>query len=180
MRRVRALLARQSGYTLVELVVVMLTLGALLAGITTFFVQGSTAELDSNNRFQAQLNANLALSKLRKEAHCASSVTVTSSANVTLTQPSACTGGGGSISWCAVGSSSKYGLYRKSGTTCDATGALVADYLTSSAIFTYTAQSTSALAKLHVDLPVNINPSTRPADSYDLQDDIVLRNSTRS
>jgi len=46
-------------------------------------------------------------------------------------------------------------------------------------IFTYVAQSTSSLAKLHVDFPVNVKPS-KSVELYELADDIVLRNSTRS
>jgi hypothetical protein len=45
--------------------------------------------------------------------------------------------------------------------------------------FNYTAQSTTSLAKLHVDIPVNIKPS-KSVELYDLVDDLVLRNSTRS
>ena len=54
-----------------------------------------------------------------------------------------------------------------------------ADYLTASSIFVYTPQNTSSLAKLNVRLPVNIKPS-EPRSLYNLEDDIVLRNSTRT
>ena len=40
-------------------------------------------------------------------------------------------------------------------------------------------RSTTSLALLHVDLPVNLKPS-RTVDLYELADDIVLRNSSRS
>jgi hypothetical protein len=46
-------------------------------------------------------------------------------------------------------------------------------------LFNYAGQSTSSLAKVHVELPVNVNPR-KSVDTYDLADDIVLRNSTRS
>ena len=46
-------------------------------------------------------------------------------------------------------------------------------------IFNYTAQSLSSLAKLGVDFPVNAKPS-KTVELYELRDDIVLRNSTRS
>ncbi len=46
-------------------------------------------------------------------------------------------------------------------------------------IFNYTPQSTSSLAKLHVDFPVNVKPS-KTVELYELMDDIVLRNSTRT
>ena len=46
-------------------------------------------------------------------------------------------------------------------------------------VFNYAAQSATSLAKLHVDFPVNPKP-TRTVDTYELVDDLVLRNSTRS
>ena len=68
-------------------------------------------------------------------------------------------------------------------------GVLWADYLTPSSsasvcsgalcIFNYAAQSTTSLAKLSVDFPVNLKPA-KTVELYELQDAIVLRNSSRS
>jgi hypothetical protein len=89
---------------------------------------------------------------------------------------------------CASVATNRYALYRVAGTSCTG-GVLWADYLTPSSsaavcsgalcIFNYTAQSTSSLAKLSVDFPVNVKPS-KTVELYELKDDIVLRNSTRS
>jgi hypothetical protein len=46
-------------------------------------------------------------------------------------------------------------------------------------VFNYTAQTTTSLGKLHADFPVNPKPS-RTVDTYELTDDLVLRNTTRS
>ncbi len=158
----------------------MLILGTILAALTTVFVQGSNAELALNRRFQAQLNATVALDRLRRDVHCASSITpVGASSSITLTLPSGCSSGSGSVSWCTVGSGSRYALYREAGATCSASGKPYADYLTAAAVFTYSEPvAATSLAKLHVDLPVNIEPS-KPTDAYELVDDIVLRNSLR-
>ena len=59
---------------MVEMITVMLIMSIVMTGITTVFVQGSNAELDMNNRFQAQTNARLGLDKIRKDIHCASAV----------------------------------------------------------------------------------------------------------
>src|SRR3990170_7266626 len=93
----RARLAREGGYSLVEMLTVMVVLAVVMGAISTLLVQGSKAELDMNNRFQAQSNARLALDRLRREVHCASGITPTgASASVTLTMPSHCpTAGGG-------------------------------------------------------------------------------------
>jgi len=66
------LAAREEGYSLVELLIVMVILGTVLASLTTVFVSGSNAEIDLNRRFQAQQEARLALDKFRTDIHGAS------------------------------------------------------------------------------------------------------------
>jgi prepilin-type N-terminal cleavage/methylation domain-containing protein len=170
----------ERGYTLVEMLTVLVIFGTVMSALLVLLVQGTGAEVDMNNRFQAQQDARLALDKLRREAHCASAVTVSSASSVTLSLPSYCPTGNGSVTWCTVSlGTSRYGLYRKAGAACDSTGVRWADHLTSANVFGYAAQSSTSLAKLSVDFPVNVKPS-RTVDTYELKDDIVLRNSTRS
>lgn len=188
--RVLRTLRREQGYSLVEMLIVMSIMGIVMGSLMTVFVQASNSEADMNNRFQAQLGARVALDKIRREVHCGSVATPAgSSSSVTLTLPSYCKTGSGSITWCTRNvATNRYALYRVVGSSCTG-GVKWADYLAPSSsaptcsgalcIFTYTAQSTSSLAKLHVDFPVNVKPS-RSVDMYELQDDIVLRNSTRS
>jgi prepilin-type N-terminal cleavage/methylation domain-containing protein len=170
----------EGGYTLIEMLTVLLIFGTVMTALMALFVQGTNAEVDMQNRFQAQQEARLALNKLRREAHCASAVSAYSQTSITLTMASYCPTAHSSVTWCTVSiATSRYGLYRKSGGTCDATGVKFADYLTTGNVFTaYSAQSTSSLAKLSVLFPVNPKPK-RPIDSYQLSDDIVLRNSVR-
>jgi prepilin-type N-terminal cleavage/methylation domain-containing protein len=177
--RIRARLRSESGYSLVELLTVMAIMGVVMTGVTALLVQGANAEVDMNGRFQAQQTARVAFDKIRRDGHCASVVALTGQTQATLTVPSAC---GTQFSWCtvAVGSSTtRYALYRQSGATCGTGGVKWADYLTSGNVFTYTAQSSESLAKLSVDLPVNVKP-TRTSETYELKGDIALRNSTRS
>jgi prepilin-type N-terminal cleavage/methylation domain-containing protein len=183
-------LRSERGYTLVEMLTVLVIMGVVMGGLTTVFVSATNSETDMNNRFQAQLNARLALDKMRREIHCASVATPTgSSSSVTITLPSYCKTGSGSITWCTrTVATNRYALYRVAGSSCSG-GVMWADYLTPSAsattcsgalcIFNYSAQSTTSLAKLNVDLPVNVKP-TKTVDLYELQDAIVLRNSSRS
>jgi prepilin-type N-terminal cleavage/methylation domain-containing protein len=175
-RLIRRLRSRQEGYSLIEMVMVMAILSFILAGITTVFVEGTRAELHASNRVQAQLQASSALDRLRRDVHCSSSATV-SGGTLTL---SGCASG--TRYWCTVTSTSKateFALYRSTTSPCDSSGKFYADYLTGSTPFSYTDHSTSSLAKVHVDLTVNINPATA-VDSYELTDDIYLRNSTRT
>ena len=189
-RRLLRRLGREPGYSLVEMLIVMAILGVVMSALTTVFVQATNAEQDMNNRFQAQLTARLALDKMRREVHCASVATPTgSSSSVTLTLPSYCKTGSGSITWCTRSvATNRYALYRVVGSTCSG-GVKWADYLTPTStatvcsgtlcIFNYAAQSTTSLADLKVDFPVNVQPS-KSVELYELIDDIVLRNSTRS
>jgi prepilin-type N-terminal cleavage/methylation domain-containing protein len=176
----------ESGFSLVELLTVMVILVVVLTGLTTLFVQGSNSELDMNNRFQAQLNTRLGLDKLRRELHCANAATVSAAGDsVVLTNPCV-SSNTNNVRWCLSGSGSRYGLYRIVGsnltTTCTTSGAAkYVDYLTnaSGAAFWYDGPWVQSLGKVHVDLKVNVKPS-RTVDTYELCDVVVLRNTTRS
>jgi prepilin-type N-terminal cleavage/methylation domain-containing protein len=188
-RLLRALRGER-GYSLIEMLIVLSITSVVMGSLTVLFIQASNAELDMNSRFQAQQEARLALDKMRREVHCASMATPAGqSSSVTLTLPNYCKTGSGSITWCTRNvATNRYALYRVVGSSCSG-GVKWADYLvpTSSApvcsgalcIFTYTAQSTTSLAKLHVDFPVNLKPS-KSVELYELVDDIVLRNSSRA
>jgi prepilin-type N-terminal cleavage/methylation domain-containing protein len=170
----------ERGYTLIEMLTVLVIFGTVMSALMVLLVHGTNAEVDMNNRFQAQQDARLALDKIRREAHCATAVSVSSASSVTLSLPSYCPTGNGSVTWCTVSlGTSRYGLYRKAGAACDSTGVRWADHLTTANVFSYAAQGPTSLAKLSVDFPINVKPS-RTVDTYELKDDIVLRNSTRS
>jgi hypothetical protein len=161
---------------------VIAILGTVLAALTTVFVNGSSTEGDLNNRFQAQMQAGPALDRLRRDARCASAITpVGAATTITLTMPTQCTGGGGTqVSWCAVGSGTRYGLYRLVGATCSSSGSPIADYLVSPNVFNYTAPvSGTSLGVLQVDLKVNVTPAS-PDTLYELTDTITVLNTTRS
>ncbi len=184
------------GYTLVEMLTVMVIMGIVMTGLTTVFISASKSETDMNQRFQAQLTARLGLDKMRREVRCADTVTaatpsVSQASAITLDLPSYCKTGTGSVTWCTRSiATNRYGLYRVVGSTCSG-GVLWADFLipsgtaptcgtpTALCVFAYTAQSTTSLAKLHLDFPVNRKPS-RTVDTYELADDVYLRNSSRT
>jgi prepilin-type N-terminal cleavage/methylation domain-containing protein len=184
LRRILTRLARdESGYTLMELLVSISILAAVMTSVSVLLVSATNSEVDMNKRFQAQTEARLGLDRLRREVHCAISVSPTGpAASVTLTIPTTCPTSGGStaITWCTVADgANRWGLWRYPGSTCTGTGKKWADHLTQSSIFSYTPQTTDKLALLNVRLPVNVKPS-QTSSQYTLEDDIVLRNSTRS
>ena len=170
----------ETGYTLPELITVLAILSTVLAAMLTMFVSGIRAELDMNERFQAQQEARTALSKLRREVRCASSAT-SAGTSITLSLGTYCKTAQGSpaISWCTVSlSAQRYALYRSPGTTCDGTGAKQADYLTSGSVFALDVAS-GRRPRVVISLPVDANP-TRSAGRYLLEDSITLRNAPRT
>ena len=177
---VRRRLRGEAGYSLVEMLTVMVIMSIVFAGITTVFVSGSKAQTDQDNRFQAQLGGRLALDKIRRDIHCASDVTPYATNSITLKLPSGC---GGDVSWCTVavsGYTNRYRLYRQLGTSCgSASGIKIADYLTNADAFPTFAHASgcSCLASLRVDFLISNKGST--VDAYELTDTIFLRNSTR-
>ncbi len=179
--RLRSLrLGGEAGTTIIEMLTVMVIMSIVFAGITSVFVAGSKAQVDQDNRFQAQVATRLALDKIRRDIHCANDVTPYATDAVTLKISAGC---GGDISWCTAavsGFTNRYRLYRQSGATCSsATGVRLADYLTSGNVFPSFAHTTGCLclASLQVDFPVSVKGTSIGA--YELQDTIFLRNSSR-
>jgi len=186
MTRIRTVLAREEGYSLVELLMVSTILVIVVGSLTTIFVGASKGELDMNQRFQAQEHARLAIDKLRREIHCASAVSPSgTSSSITLTIPAQCPTAQGftAIRWCVLAPPGagvgRYALYRSTAATCTtASGVRWADYLRTQTIFTYTVQSSQSLGSLAVALEVRVNPNVGHG-TFRLNDRIVLRNSSR-
>ena len=184
MRRLLVRLCReQGGYTLMELLVSVSILGSVMASVSVLLVSATKSEVDMNRRFQAQTEARLGLDLMRREVHCAMSVSPSgAAASVTLTIPATCptSGGNTAITWCTVANgTNRWGLWRYPGSNCSGSGKRMADYVTAASVFNYTAQNPNKLATLNVRLPINVKPS-ESRFLYTLEDDIVLRNSTRS
>ena len=181
LRSLRRRLAAEDGYTLTELLTVLAILGTVLSALTALFVSATRAEVDMNERFRAQQNARLGLNRMRRDIHCARTATGTA-VLVTLARPSSgagtyCTSG--DVSWCtAAVAEGRWGLFRKDGGTCDASGVRVADYLVDPNVFGYPPQASGTLATLSVTLRVDIKDDGRAA--YRLEDTITLRKSARA
>ena len=180
MRRLRRLLAGERGYSLVEMLTVMLILGVVMGALTTLFVRASNAEVDMNKKFQAQQEARVAFDKLKRDVHCASGIDTTTASATKVTLVTPCVSGG-SITWCTSGSGTRFALYRNVGTACSGSAPSIrfADFLTSGSVFSNTVQSTSSLWTLSTDFRVNARPA-KSVEAYRLTGTIVLRNSTRT
>jgi prepilin-type N-terminal cleavage/methylation domain-containing protein len=145
----------EGGVTLIEMVMVLAILGIVLAGVTTVFISGSRAELQVNNRFQAQEASRLAMASIRKDMHgaCAAAVKTGGNMQVTLAipikDPATSPGTPNATTQCGVTgpntakvvylvctsptNSAKYAIYRLTAdppaTPCPSAGKLVADNL---------------------------------------------------
>ena len=53
----------EAGYTLIEMLTVLLIFGTVMTALMTLFVQGTNAEADMNNRFQSQQEARVGLDR---------------------------------------------------------------------------------------------------------------------
>jgi prepilin-type N-terminal cleavage/methylation domain-containing protein len=176
-RSLRRRCAGEAGYSLVEMITVMVILGIVLSGLTTMFHAGMTAEVRANRELDAQQNARAALDRMRRELHCASAISAANGvavSSVTVTLPPACAGSDATVTYATVAvAASRWKLTR-----AGATPSTVADYLTSDTIFTYHVPASGTLGRLQVDIPVNVNPADA-GTLWRLQDDIVLRNTAR-
>ena len=166
----------EGGYTLIELLTVMVILTTVLTALTSLFIAGANSELLQNRKYQSQQEARAALERLRREVHCASGITATSGtpvASITVALPAACAPSETSVVWSVVtsGSGTGYQLNRA--------GVKVADNLSAQNVFTYYAPSASSLGRLHVSFPVNSHPAGG-STAWTLADDIVLRNTVRA
>ena len=195
MTRIRTLLRRaaaENGHSMIELLTVLSILGIIVAPIVLLFASGSKAQVDMNQRFQAQQSARTALSTLRRQVHCAASATTNALAapanaapgtasSVTLTPPASGCGTAltAATTWCTLPlGANRFGLYRNVGTTCDA-GVKVADHLTIANVFRYEPRTLDRLATLRVDFPVDLDGDTT-AGAYRLRDELALRRSGRA
>ena len=178
---IRASLRRRpsgtAGYTLVEMITVMVILGIVLGGLTTMFHAGMTAEVRANRELDAQQNARAALDRMRRELHCANAIAAADGvavSSVTVTLPTVCSGADTTVTYATVAvSANRWKLTRTGGTV-----STIADYLTSDTIFTYHVPASGTLGRLQVEIPVNVTPSDA-GTLWRLEDDIVLRNTSR-
>ncbi len=176
MKKRWALARCERGYSLIELLQVIVILGIVLTGLTVLFVQATNSEIQMNKRFQAQQEARVAIDRMRREIHCAKAVTpVGTSAAITVTLPAQCPTAGGTeiavVYDTQLVSAGRYELRRA--------GVRIADFVRAGTVFTYTAPGSTSLGVLRVDLPINIQPPGVAGSNWELVADMVLRNTSR-
>jgi len=200
-------IAREEGYTTIELLIVMAILGVVIGAVVTLFTAGINADATQNQRYQSQQDVRLALDKLKRDVHGACAISNPNTYNRTESSATVyynsdnCAAGSHTISWCALPSGSSYALYRIVSSSCTGATAKFADALTTDQIFVYlppnshlvtstslgqganssyivTQDASSALPRLHVDL-TSIRGGGK-GHAYRLFDDIAFRNGPRA
>jgi prepilin-type N-terminal cleavage/methylation domain-containing protein len=196
--------AREDGYTLVEMIVVMSILTVVLGGVVTLFTSGIHAASDQNQRVQAQQESRLALNKLRRDVHSGCTISTPATYNtwtssVTLySWIDGCASGANTVTWCTSASGSTYVLYRTVATSCTGSLQTMVTSVTAANAFAYVPPNSHvttigagtgaasittqdnisyALPRLHVDLTVK---RAGAKQSYRLVDDIAFRNGPRT
>ena len=174
-RRILRRLAREGGYTLIELLLVCAILGTVLASLSVLFLSASSSQIDMNRRFRAQQDARVAVDKMRREIHCSDEITPSGvSTAITVRLPAQCPSAGGAltnVTYDVVGSGQRFQLRRNT--------VVLADFISEQSAFLYTAPvAATSLGRLRLTLPINTTP-TNPGKEWRLVADIVLRNTTR-
>lgn len=155
-------------------------MGIVLGTLTTLFVRGMKAQVEADTRYRAQEAARSSVDRMRRELHCASAITASSS-SVTATLAGHCPTAVGGATTTVVYSLQSAGTnrYKLRRTVNGGSAVTVADYISNQNAFTYAAPSTASLGKLSVDFQVNVTPS-ESWETWRLQTDIVLRNTVRA
>jgi type II secretory pathway pseudopilin PulG len=174
--RLRARLRSEQGSSMIELLTAMMILGTVTAAVTVLFLRASTAEVEMNQRFQAQQEARIAVDRLRREVHCAKLITPTGvSAAISVTVARVCPTAIGNVdtvhTYDVVSADGRFKLRRDN--------IVIADYVAEQNVFNYMAPVTgTSLGKLTVTLPINRTPSDQGKE-WRLVADVVLRNTSR-
>ena len=120
-----ALVADESGFTLVEMLTSMTILLVVLGSVLASLSSASTAQADLQSRFEAQQNARLAVTTFQRDVRCASAISPASGAStaVALTLPAGCQQISGSLTWCTTPNGARFDLWRVPAGTCDTSAA---------------------------------------------------------
>lgn len=162
----RARLRDESGFSLVELVVVCACMGIVLGAVVTILVSGQQASAAGQARETSQQNVRVAFDRLEYDARCADNATLLGvsgsvAQGVHLQLPTQCSHSTGDVTWCVNSGN----LVRIVGTSCSTTGLTYVGSVTSATPFSCYSPVTGSLPQLKVALAVNAGSLSSEASS---------------
>jgi len=161
----------ESGFTMIELIVVTFVTVVLMVGLSNVFISGLRASSTVSSRLSAQSNMNVALSRLEFVARCASQATLISGGTgVTLTLPATCSHQTGTTTWCVT--SGKLKAY--SGSACSGTGQTLASNVTTTTPFSCIVP-VGSYPRLQIALTVNTTTAVS-GNATSATEQVTLRN----
>jgi prepilin-type N-terminal cleavage/methylation domain-containing protein len=154
-------LHEESGFSLLEMLIVMVITVILMGGLATIFGLGLNTSKTSSSVIASQSGVVIALDRLDYEARCASSAKLVSGGTgVTLTFPAQCTHTSGTVTWCVTSGS----FVRYSGTACSGTGVTYVKSVTSTTPFSCVA-TVGNYPALRANVTVNTGTTSATASS---------------
>jgi len=160
----------ESGFTLMELLIVCTITVILMGGLATIFGIGLNTSKTSNSILASQSGVVVALDRLDYEARCASKATLVSGgAGVTLTLPTQCTHATGTVTWCVTSGS----LVRYSNSACSGSSQTLTTNVTSTTPFSCVAPVGDYPA---LKATLTVNTGTTSATVSSGTDTITLEN----
>lgn len=161
----------ESGFTMIELVIVTFVTVVLMVGLSNLFVSGLRAGTMVNSRLSAQSNMNVALSRLEYVARCASQAhLISGGTDVTLTLPATCSHQTGTTTWCVASGT----LTAYSSSTCTGTGSILASNVTTTTPFSCIAP-VGDYPRLQIALTVNTTTAIA-GNATSATEQVTLRN----
>ena len=150
----------QKGFSLIEMMVVVVILGLIVLGLVTFFTGGAKSWVAGQSQLKAQREARQAIDRMVREIRHGELVTDISINNISVDIP-------------ALGSSSAYSVtYKLSGTVIEREVNLVSSPLINNVkTLSFTPIGSS---KVHVILEVDVDDDNNP--DITLNTDVNLRN----
>jgi prepilin-type N-terminal cleavage/methylation domain-containing protein len=160
---------QQRGFSLIELMVVVVILGIIVLGLVTFFTGGVKSWVAGQSQLEAQRNARWVMDRMVREIREADYIENSSTSSyIDFHTPFS-----GTISYSLLGGSD---LKRGSNTMISNVQSLTFSYFDNSSnpVDSSEPDKKSKVSKVHIDLQVNVDKDSNP--DITLNSDIDLRN----
>ena len=166
----------QKGYSLIEMMVVVVILGLIVLGLVTFFTGGARSWIAGQRQLEAQRNARQAIDRMAREIREGKNVTSGSDTTITVSIPSL----GGNPAYDVTFALSGTTIQRIKNSTSNPlidnvlkiSGEDIFEYYDSSGIEINPPDST--VSKIHINLKVDVDKDSNP--DITLNTDVNLRN----